>query len=307
MGGSGGGGPLYTTGDAEKLREGAITEAERASLEADVNARLGSILANINERDVAKVAQYLEEIKEALSDQIEGFDTLLFGGSVAKHTYVDGLSDIDSLVIVENPTRLRPRRLQEAFAEALQSTLGRENVKEVKVGNLAVTIEYKDGTEVQLLPAVRQGDGFVISSSDGKSWRRIEPKQFAERLTRVNQAVGGGVVPVIKLAKSVIAGLPQDRRLSGYHAEALAIAAFEGYRGKRTPMEMLKHFFDIAAKNVERPIHDVTGQSSTVDEYLGPAGSEDRRRVANSLARVARQMQTAMSVDEWDEILNPES
>lgn len=304
MGGSGGG-SIYQTGDPDQLRREVDEQADRAELDSQVNRLLADTLADLNKRDVKKVNAYLDEIKEALSGQAEDVETLLFGGSVAKHTYVDGLSDIDSLVIVAAAPGTTPEQLREAFAEALRSALG-ANAKAVKAGDLAVTVTYEDGTVMQLLPALREGEAFAISSPKGTSWKHIEPKRFAERLTEVNKSVLGMAVPVIKLAKSAIAGLPGDQRISGYHVEALAIAAFENYDGPKTPKEMLTHFFRTAADNVKRPIRDVSGQSPAVDDYLGNSGSADRDRASAQLARIARRMGSARSREEWDRIVNPD-
>ena len=45
-----------------------------------------------NDRDAGAVRIRLEEIKAILGDTIESSVDTMFGGSVAKHTYVDGIS-----------------------------------------------------------------------------------------------------------------------------------------------------------------------------------------------------------------------
>ena len=98
-------------------------------------------------------------------------ERLLFGGSVAKRTYVDGLSDVDALVLLEGDSlkEMSPEEVRRDFAESLRRALPQGNVQEIREGAIAVTIEYNDGTEIQLLPAVRTADGISISSPDGKS------------------------------------------------------------------------------------------------------------------------------------------
>ncbi len=46
---------------------------------------------------VACGRERLEVLKSKLSKELDGTFDQFFGGSIAKHTYVDGLSDIDSL------------------------------------------------------------------------------------------------------------------------------------------------------------------------------------------------------------------
>jgi predicted nucleotidyltransferase len=305
--GGGGGGYSISSGEMGELRR-EVEERTRQTLAAsEINALLGEELARINQRDASRISDHLERIREALGDEIDGLDTLLFGGSVAKHTYVDGLSDVDSLVILDSAElrSMGPADARERFGEVLREKLGAGEVKEVRVGNLAVTVVYRDGTEIQLLPAVRRGDQVQISSVDGQSWKWIEPRRFAERLTEVNRAQRGQVVPAIKLAKAIISGLPEGLGLSGYHVEALAVAAFTGYTGSTTPREMLTHLFGSAAGGVLRPAPDSTGQSGHIDEELGPANSEQRQTRARALERIARRMRDATQVQTWRDLLDP--
>jgi hypothetical protein len=174
----------------------------------------------------------------------------------------------------------------------------------VNVGTLAVTLVHQ-GMTLQLLPAVRDGEGFKIASSDGKQWSNINPRTFADALTRANKAMDGKLVPCIKLAKAIIATLPEKRRLTGYHTESLAINIFRNYSGPRTTRSMLLHFFEQAATHVKTPVVDSTGQSVHVDEYLGPSNSLSRQIVGDSMDRVARRMKNAdgaRSVASWREL-----
>src|SRR5258707_11460410 len=102
--GSGGGdsGATYFPSKPSKLQDlikqtHERTEQERS--EADINLYLQQLLAKLTDRDPEKTKTYLDEIVSVLHDYQE-VDRLLFGGSVAKHTYVDGLSDVDALVVL---------------------------------------------------------------------------------------------------------------------------------------------------------------------------------------------------------------
>jgi hypothetical protein len=176
----------------------------------------------------------------------------------------------------------------------------------VSVGKLAVTLNH-DGKTIQLLPALRVGDKFKISSTDGKEWSKINPVGFADALTKANKAMDGKLVPCIKLAKSIIATLPEKRQLTGYHTESLAINIFRDYDGPKTPKDMIRHFFEKAPEYVNKPIVDSTGQSIYVDEYLDKADSLERRIVADALGRIARKMKNAdgaRSLESWKELFS---
>ena len=306
MGGSGGGffsGTAKPEDLARRTRE-AEARTHDDAFETKVEAVLGSALAEFNDRDTQAAQSVFESVTRDIGTDIEGTVDLLFGGSVSRHTYVDGLSDVDALVLMDR-TSLKgesPAMLQQLLANTLRNRYPRSVVS---VGALAVTLEHQ-GLTFQLLPALRHGDRFKIAAADGKGWSRIDPAGFAQALSRANKALDGKLVPCIKLAKAIVAGEPEKRRLTGYHTESLAIAIFKGYTGSRTPKAMLRHLFEKASGQVMMPITDSTGQSVNVDEYLGSPKSNYRRIVADGLGRIARRMRNAdggRSIVGWKELV----
>lgn len=312
MGGSGGGGYFYGSPNPDRLIASVRSAEQQAAdqeFTSQVCAFLADALARFNNRDVQGTHAILDRIKQELSEEFEDAIDLMFGGSVAKHTYVDGLSDVDALVIlreaiVEDES---PAQLVRLFADKLRARFGRgEDV--VKEGRLAVTLNI-DGKLIQLLPAMRSAEGFKIASADGSDWSKINPRKFAEKLTSVNRELDGKLVPVIKLAKSINSTLPEQRQLTGYHIEALAINVFRAYSGPRNSKDMLEHFFKTAPEHCRKPIEDSTGQSVHVDEYLGEANSTQRLVIADALGRIGRRLINAggaRSLEEWRSVLGLE-
>lgn len=276
---------------------------QSAQFKAELAGVLSELLATCNNRDVPLVRERLSNLKELLAGALEGSFDQLFGGSVAKHTYVDGLSDIDSVVVIGGSELddASPADALRRMAGVLQEKLG-ANAK-VSHGRMAVSVEYGDGMVVQLLPAHRDSAGKLrVPSSRHEGWSSINPDAFREALTRRNEECGGRLVPVIKLAKAINGQLPESQRLSGYHMESLGIAAFKGYDGERTVSAMLPHYFEKAKNLIASPIQDSTGQSVHVDEYLGEANSPARMALGHVLGRIGRRMQNASasgSVDQW--------
>ena len=306
MGGSGDGG-FYSPRSPDELRA-EVQRALGSRDEREIDQLLAEQLARINDRDVSLVNDRLDQMSRAIGEQLADFERLSFGGSVSKHTYVDGLSDIDSLVIIDagDVSADTPAALRETVARALRDRLdhGKLVPKDpIVVGNLAVTVRFADGMEIQLLPALRRGDRLSISSKDGSSWSFIRPKAFTDRLTDANQRLGGRLVPTIKLVKSIVENLPQRDRPGGYHIEALAIDAFRTYDGPRDTRQLVTHLLNHASGRILRPIADVTGQSPRIDETLGAAESDARRRVSRALLRLARRAEQAQDAAAWREIL----
>lgn len=304
MGGSGGffSGQINPGEILQKLRD-SQNETEKQVFETEVAEVIDEMLPS-SQRNVEAIQKHLKEIKDSLSSDIDGTVDSIFGGSVAKHTYVDGLSDIDTLVVLNN-TELRdlpPTKVLDYFLSRLS---GRFPKTVIERGKLTVTLKFDDA-EIQLLPAIKMKTGVKIPEQDGRNWVFIKPYKFQEALRKVNDRNNSRVLPIIRLAKSITATFPENRRLSGYHIEALAVQIFRNYRNDASQKEMLKDFFERASSRVLRAMPDVTGQSGDLTSYLGKAGSLNRKLVSDSLGNMARRMENAdlaCSITQWKEIL----
>lgn len=294
MGGSGGGGGSYTGRSSENLVEVVRAEAEKAAgqFEVEVAQFLSGLLASYG-KDTDLVRERLDRAKEALREETESSFDSLFGGSVAKHTYVDGLSDIDALLVI-NGSKFEDQTPAKIL-DRIQAILRDRLPKDVSVdhGQMAVSITYPDGMVIQLLPSIRNEGVMKVPSARHSGWSEIEPDGFRQALTYHNELCGGKLVPTIKLAKAVIANMPEQYRLTGYHVESLAIAAFRGYDGKKTTETMLPMLFERAKSLVLAPIRDSTGQSVHVDGYLGAENSDLRQNVSHLLGGIAKRMRNA--------------
>ncbi len=240
------------------------------------------LLARYTRRNQQAVTRHLESLCNIIRNEGHIVQTM-YGGSVQRGTYVTGLSDVDVLLIVNQSSLVNqsPARVIQQVRQSIQARLPNNPVR---AGNLAVTVGYASGIEIQVLPAIRTNSGGVrIAEPGSTTWSNVvQPENFARRLAEVNDANNGRVVQVIKLAKAMAnchIGRP-SRKFSGYHLESLAIGAFRGYRGPQDPKTMLSHFLTHSMTAVRNPIADTTGQSGYVDEYLGPANSKPRNRAS---------------------------
>jgi hypothetical protein len=309
--GGGGGGSSYRDWTADQLKGAVQKDSQKSSAEFDMtlSAYLAELLGYFNGRDTQLVRERLDEVTAALKEELQGEIDQLFGGSVAKHTYVDGLSDIDSLLILDGAKFAdhAPTAVVQQMAETLRTKLG--NAVAVEAGQMAVSLTYPDGMKIQLLPALRSDGKLHVPSFVHGGWSSIDPEGFQKALVRRNEECGGKLVPTIKLAKAVIAGFPEKYRLSGYHVESLAIAAFRGFTGVKTTSQMLPHFFERSKDLVLSPIRDSTGQSVHVDEYLGDEASPLRTESSHILAGIAKRMRSASaakSTARWAELFESE-
>jgi len=312
MGGSGGGFEYPSTSGYKTELEEAREKSYDEAFETSVNELIAEKLGEANSRDADKTRERLGRIKESIEGDIEGTVELQFGGSISKSTYVEGLSDVDILLKI-NKSELSDKSPKEVLLyikSRLESKLA--NAEEIKVGTLAITVKYKDGTEIQILPSIKRGEGFKIPARNGNEWSNvIRPDKFASKLTEVNQNYGRKVVPVIKMIKHINSKLPPEQQLSGYHIESLAIEIFKSYPENlpKNNKTMLKYFYEKASEKVKSPIKDKTNQSLHVDDYLSDENSTQRRRMSYILSNTYKSMKAAddmKSVDAWKEILGDE-
>jgi hypothetical protein len=312
MGGSGGGWSYSasTVTVGELLRK-AHQQIDQQRYDAEVNELLQDALHGFNERDTELDRERLDAILDALCGEGDETIALRYGGSVRKHTYVDGFSDVDVLAVLNGGefADLSPRELLRTFASRLRERLSNVGVEP---GTLAVTVRYPDGREIQVLPALSTKTGLRIANADGEGWSNVvRPDAFARKLTAVNRANGNRVVPVIKLFKGILeTALPATMNLTGYHAESLAIEAFATYDGPLTSKAMLRYLCRTAVERVRTPIADRTGQSLHVDDYLSVSNSQARRDLATRLDRLAKRIEDADrrgDAEAWRSLLGGEA
>lgn len=288
----GGGGGWFTKQPINlQTHEG---NTKRLKYESDVNDRLGQLLKGYNDRDVKAIGKYLEKIHAAISQNGNEAIDLLLGGSISKHTYVDGLSDVDVLARIKDVghDEATPAEFLAKFSKEIGKKIPEASIK---VGALAVSVKFPDGHEIQILPAVETKAGIKIPGSSTDKWSGvIRPQDFAAKLTETNSKLGGKLVPVIKLFKALVSNnLAPQQKLSGYHAESLAIEAFKDYSGGLNYKDMLGHLCNKSSTLVLSPIKDKTGQSVHVDNYLGDSQSAERKSLSTTLKGITNKLKAA--------------
>ena len=162
-----------------------------------------NLLARYTRRNQQAVTRHLESLCNIIRDEGHVVQTM-YGGSVQRGTYVTGLSDVEVLLIVNQSSLVNqpPARVVQQVRKAIK---GRLPDNSVKAGNLAVTVGYAGGIEIQVLPAIRTNSGGVrIAEPGSTTWSNVvHPENFARRLAEVNNAKNGRVVQVIKLVKAM--------------------------------------------------------------------------------------------------------
>jgi len=310
MGGSGGSFRYQNINKEEIFRKikNSETETEKQEYELWVNTLLDSLLGQFNNRDTEAIQKHIETILIALNDEIEGEVVTRFGGSISRHTHINGLSDVDALVILNNSelADYSPDEVLDYFYKRLKHRFKQTDIEK---GDTAVTLHFSDG-DVQLIPALRFKTGIKIPN-DNEWSTNIKPAAFAKALTDLNGKLYGKLIPSIKLIKGVVSGFPEKLQLNGYHIEALALEIFKNeYLDATSPhkiKDLVTTFFKEAPSFVRKPSKDITGQSQHLDEYLGKKESISRLMVADTLDRTFRQIElsdTGNIKNTWEDLFS---
>lgn len=307
MGGSGGGRNFSGSADTAWNPAGLAESVERTRQLQDrveLEQLFDETVGRINQFDTEEMVQHKQTILNALRDEFEGLTDLQGGGSRTRHTYVDGLSDVDFLADLgpysqsSVPSKNDSAAVIAAMADRIQRRLP---LTEVTPGRMAVTIRFADGHELQVLPAFRYHSGYRVPDAEGSGWVLTRPSVFAQLLRERNADTGGRLLRIIKLGKLMCA--KADVGIKSYHLENIAVRAFERYNGEQTDASMLRHLFNQTKRLVGQPIRDVTGQNTYVDGYL--TSQAERMALARGLASLETRIAAAgEQPDKWRPLLD---
>lgn len=289
--------------DLGSLMSQSEKETELKRKQTEVSNYLVDRLSEFNQRDTESISRHREQILTRLQNDFGQSFGLKHGGSYSRRTYVDGMSDIDILITVaELPDESQPGDSSKGVIREFGRSL-RERYPEtsIQLGRMAVTLAFADGVEIQVLPAFKSGDSFLVPDPSGQGWVRSNPKQFSDRLTSVNERCGGSLVPTIKLLKQICKINEID--VSSYHLEAMCVNIFSNYRGPSQYTDMLEYFLGQAKGRIFSPTRDITGQSTFIDSEILPADRPRLSRSFEDLERIVHSANQNPDVSAWKEIL----
>lgn len=302
---NGGGSRDYGTSSSAYAVVRSLETTRQRDEEAELARVFADTLKDINQFDSEALQQHRDTVCDALGTEFDVYD-VHGGGSRTRHTYVNGLSDVDLLLDLGpySDSTLPDKDDPTAVLSAMEARIKRRLPgTEVEAGRMAVTIRFSDGHELQVLPAFRYHSGYRVPDPQGSGWVFTRPRRFAELLGAHNGEVGGKLLRTIKLGKLICGKAEID--IKSYHFENIALQAFERYPGPRTDQAMLGHLFNFAKGRVMRPMPDVTGQETHVDRYLANTG--ERAALARRLAAIERKIAAAGDqADPWRAILRGE-
>jgi hypothetical protein len=257
-------------------------QTRQQAAEAEVAAVFKDALAQINQIDTAAINRHKEEIFQALKSEFEEAYRLRGGGSYSQRTYVNGISDIDMLFVLDafSSSRIPNKENSKAVLADMEKRLRqRFPTTKIKSGHMAVTLKFSDGLEIQVLPAFSYRSGYRVPDYQGTGWTVARPHIFTQLLQQRNAEMRGQLLPCIKLARQICEN--QGLEVKSYHLSNMAVKAFEQYTGPRSHEDMLRHFFNKAKELTASRMRDITGQGVYVDNYM----TSKAQRIALAIGR----------------------
>ena len=244
-----------------------------------------------SKRDFERHMQYRNEAEDAINEGIDDSVDIVYAGSVAKGTYVEGISDVDNHVRI-NGTSLEKKSPAEVKAYIRQQLSKLPDVKSVTETSRTVTVTYRDGTEMQYVPVIKTKNGYRVA--DGKRWSNVVyENRFRRDFQRTNKKCGGRLTTLIRILKKENADNPKGQRMSGHHIEVMANRIFKSAPASKTHDvgTMAVYYHQHASRHIRHRMRDVTGQYTYVDKRsLGGPDSESRRALSRRFASRARRM-----------------
>lgn len=299
----GGGSSIPGGGGLRQSKKMIEQDSIKSGQKTEINSYLNDRLIDINQLDTQKINQRKESIFDVLNDEFEDVQDFNTEGSYSRYTYVNGLSDIDILIDLGNYSTSQFENKEDshfvlqAIAERIKQRYPTTNIK---LGKMAVTLEFQDGIELQILPSFKYYNGYKVPDPDSNGWVCSFPDNFKKRLTSLNQSNTGKIVPALKLTKQLLQ--KQDIKIKSYHIENIALDAFRGYTGSLTPEALIKYLINYSKSAIFNNIGDPCHQSEYIDSYLGKKGSEIRKKLAQKINKLDIKLQNTTTQAEWEKL-----
>jgi hypothetical protein len=291
-GGTGGRGPRPGSNDGgsaqsslERDNEADVNEVEEACEEQAEETK-------VPEREGKTVAERRDRLREVLEERFDITDEHIIG-SLTRGTLVGPLSpdsDTDVMFVLdedehgdwvsdENGARNCLRQIK----RAIQNDPRYQNT-DVRIDRNVVAVEFSDFT-VEIAPGFKRGDDYVIPDTyqGGRSWVRTNPRRYKQIFEATNEASGGNLQKLARLAKKYNEGT--GKNVSSYHMELMA---YDYMRNRpaddRSFDEHVGAFFEQLPERVSSGTYNPSTQQR-IDRGM----SHDKRREAISDAKAARE------------------
>lgn len=268
---------------------GARTSGENKEPDEQTSLDKYADNAGITDRQGKTIDERRERLEDVLDDELGVEDSYQFG-SHTRGTMVGPLdedSDTDIIVVLNedehgqwSQSKNGARNCLQAVKRALEK---RYPNSEVSIDRNVVAVKFHDFT-AEVAPAFKRGDGYMIPDtySEGQSWVQTNPRQYKNQFNAVDQARGGRLKKVARVAKKFNEN--HGKPVSSYHMEVMAYHYVRTYPDKdASTEELVEGFMEQLPQRISNGTREPV-YGDRVDVHMEP----EERRDAIQTARTAR-------------------
>jgi hypothetical protein len=223
------------------------------------------------------ISEYLDDLLEECTDSCRRvFANCEFSisGSLWKHTFAFGVSDIDVLCAF-NSRELSPNHVVSRLASAFSSTR-----TPIIAHQTHVTLPSPFGVTIDIVPVVVDSGEIALIHSSGGRWVRARPELFATVLQQANLSSQNTLKPSIRVLKSLLSRCSSAPLLKGHHIEAICVHAASEFAGTFKITTLLEFILSQLPRLANLHFVDTSGQLQFIDDYLGASDSDERCRLS---------------------------
>ncbi|WP_257300783.1 CBASS oligonucleotide cyclase [Haloarchaeobius sp. FL176] len=241
------------------------------------------------------INQRRERLEQILEEEMEVVESHQFG-SFTRGTMVGPLSedsDTDVMFVLSSEAHGKweqgengSRNCLRAVKRALEK---RYPNSKVSIDRNVVSVQFSDFT-IDVAPSFRDGTGgyrIPDTYSEGRSWVRTNPRGYKQRFEAVDDARGGRLQKVARVAKK----LRENRNIpvSSYHMEVMAYDYVHNHPNKdASTEELVEGFVEELPRRVSRGTRDPVN-GDRLDSNMDPANRKEAIRKGKAVRRKMRE------------------
>jgi hypothetical protein len=268
----------------------------------------------ITQREQDDVVRRRKEVCDVLRDSVAVSRDFLTG-SYDRHTKTRPLRDVDVFVLLTDATKSDdPKIWLDRFHDALADHYGGNSVT---TDPPAVRVDFPTDEDervlsIEAVPAIEDGDDYVIPDPIKTAWMSTNPERHAELTSAANAGFDQRWVPLVKMVKK------WNEHNAGpvtpsFLIEVMALNLLEG--GWVGPYAReLRAFFAAASERISDIWPDPAGLGSPVSDELAvdpqlllqaEAALRDAEAKATRAIRYEQAGQTEAALDVWQDVFGP--
>ena len=276
----------------------------------------------LTQSETERVAEKHTWLREKLREKLPVEDDFLTG-SYARHTIIrpegDAKFDVDFFLVFD-----KEEYGESSLEELLQTVRGALDIikiedlaiEEIRMQSRSVAVVYKDGFQIDVVPAIQIEKDKLYKIFDKKTLAAIDsnPKLHGEILTAANEATASNstkrLVPMIKILKHW--KRKECDYMKSFHLELLMIETLSSLTIS-SYSSAIAYFF--ANVDMQKPLIDPSNAENVIDAYLDDDNVRDdlsslidaESKIAEKALELEDNDDTEGAIAQWKEIFETEN